>query len=60
VVVYLAIFVMKNLHHVFSNFRHVFGRTLLSSFEICVVYLEIFVMYLAKPLEYHKNSNFAR
>jgi len=40
---------VKNFGRVFRNFRHVFSKTLFSSFKICVVYLAIFVVYLAKP-----------
>jgi len=45
---YLAIFDVKNLCLVFSNFRRVFSKTLF--FVFFVVYLAIFVVYLAKPL----------
>ena len=47
---YLAIFIVKNLCHEFSNFCRVFSKTLFSSFKNCVVYLAIFVVYLVKPV----------
>jgi len=55
---FLEIFVVKNLSRVFSNFRRVFSKTLFSSFKNCVVYLAIFVVYLAKP--YYKIFRISR
>jgi len=45
----LAVFVVKILCPVFSYFRLVFSKTVFSPFKNCVVYLAIFVVYLAKP-----------